>query len=450
MHSGNLDVSVFDSAGASFEFMKIKPANKLIGTINLPGDKSISHRAAMFSSIAKGATRIENFATSADCASTLSCFEQLGVRVERDGDTVVVHGNGKTGLVGSNKPLDCGNSGTTMRLISGILAGQSFDSVLIGDESLSGRPMRRVIEPLSLMNARIASEDNHAPLTITGRNPLTAIAFEPKVASAQVKSCVLLAGLNADGRTSVLETTPTRDHTERMLGWFGVEVRAEETEKGRWLSVSGDAELVARDLKVPSDVSSAAFFLVAAAALEGSELFLPNVGLNPTRNAIVGVLKDFGADIDIENEREIANEPVADLRVRGGLKQDGKPKLLKGKVIANLIDEIPILAVLGTRLEGGLEIREASELRVKESDRIATVVTNLRKMGATVEEFEDGMRIEKSDLKGASLESYHDHRIAMAFAVAGLFADGETDIAGAEFAAVSFPAFFDILASVAQ
>lgn len=432
--------------------MKIQPTQKLQGVINLPGDKSISHRAALFSAMARGETRIENFATSADCASTLSCLEQLGVEIRREDGTVFVKGVGKTGFQKSENPLDCGNSGTTVRLLSGILAGQNFESVLIGDESLSVRPMKRVIEPLSQMNARIESLENHAPLNIFGKNPLKAISFEAKVASAQVKSCVLLAGLNSDGQTSVLEKTPTRDHTERMLRWFGVDVEETEAENGKLITVQGNAELTAKDLVVPSDVSSAAFFLVAAACLKDSEIVLRGVGLNPTRNAVVEVLKDFGAEIEVLNLKEIGNEPIGDLLVRGNgsLQSRLTSNVLRGKIIANLIDEIPILAVFGTQIEGGLEIREASELRVKESDRIKSVVENLRKMNARVEEFEDGFRVEKSELKGANVESFGDHRIAMAFAVAALFAEGETEIAGAECAAVSFPAFFEILQSVAK
>ena len=432
--------------------MKIQPARNLQGTINLPGDKSISHRAALVSAMANGTTRIENFATSADCASTLACLQQLGVEISRENSTVSVKGVGKTGFKGAEVPLDCGNSGTTMRLLSGILAGQRFDSVLVGDESLSIRPMKRVIEPLSQMNARIEATENYAPLKVFGKNPLRAISFEPKVASAQVKSCVILAGLNSDGKTSVLEKTPTRDHTERMLRWFGVDVEETEAENGKLISVAGDASLTARDLLVPSDVSSAAFFLVAAACLKGSEIVLQGVGLNPTRNAIVEVLRSFGAEIEVFSEREIGNEPIGDLRIRrtGNLRSKRSSNILRGQIIANLIDEIPILAVFGTQIEGGIEIREASELRVKESDRIRSVVENLRKMNARVEEFEDGFRVEKSQLKGARVESFGDHRIAMAFAVAALFAEGATEIEDAECAAVSFPAFFEILQTVAK
>ena len=430
--------------------MKISKANFLRGEINLPGDKSISHRAAMFSAMATGETRIENFATSADCASTLDCLQKLGVEIEREGNTIFVKGVGKKGFRASETPLDCGNSGTTMRLISGILAGQNFDSVLVGDESLSKRPMLRVIEPLELMNARIESEDGHAPLTIHGQNQLKAMKFEPKIASAQLKSCILLAGLNANGETSVLEQTPTRDHTERMLRFLGVDVRETENQNGKIISISGDAELTAKDLLVPSDVSSAAFFLVAAACLSGSELTLRNVGLNPSRIGIIEVLRNFGAEIETFNEREVSGEPIADLRVTGSGKLTPKvdENIVQGKIIANLIDEIPILAVFATQLENGLEIREAEELRVKESDRIAATVENLRKMGANVEEFQDGMKIYKSNLSGAKIDSFGDHRIAMAFAVAGIFAHGETEIEGAECAAVSFPEFYETLESV--
>jgi 3-phosphoshikimate 1-carboxyvinyltransferase len=432
--------------------MKIYRANLLLGEINLPGDKSISHRAAMFSAMANGETRIENFASSADCASTLACLVQLGVEIKRENSTVFIKGVGKKGFRKSENPLDCGNSGTTMRLISGILAGQNFDSVLIGDESLSKRPMKRVIEPLEKMGVKIEAEEFHAPLTIHGKNPLDATNFAPKIASAQLKSCILLAGLNADGETSVLEKTQTRDHTERMLRFLGVAITEKETESGKLISVSGNSNLTAKDLLVPSDISSAAFFLVAAACLDGSELTLKNVGLNPSRIGVVSVLRDFGANIKVFNEREVSGEPIGDLRVSGtkNLTPKVAENILRGKIIANLIDEIPILAVFGTQLENGLEIREAEELRVKESDRIASVVENLRKMGAKVDEFPDGMKIYQSELKGAKVDSFGDHRIAMAFAVAGLLATGATEITGAECAAVSFPEFYETLKSVTQ
>lgn len=430
--------------------MKINSIKYLQGNIKLPGDKSISHRAAMFSALANGETKITNFASSADCASTLDCLQGLGVEIRRNGSTVFIKGVGKQGFTKPANTLDCGNSGTTMRLMCGILAGQAFDSVLIGDESLSKRPMKRVIEPLSKMRAQIDAVENHAPLTVYGKNPLTAHSFEPTIASAQLKSCLLLAGLNAEGETSVLEKTQTRDHTERMLKYLGVDVKETKAENGTLISISGEEVLTAKDLNVPSDVSSAAFFLVAAACLKGSEIVLKNVGLNPSRTGIIEALKNFGAEIEILNETELCNEPIGDLRVRGSenLVRKAETNLIGGEIIANLIDEIPILAVFGTQMQGGIEIRNAEELRVKESDRIAAVVENLKRMGAEVEEFADGLRVGKSNLKGATVDSFGDHRIAMAFAVAALLAAGETEIIDAECAAVSFPEFFDTLKSV--
>ncbi len=430
--------------------MKINPAKFVKGEINLPGDKSISHRAAMFSALAEGETVIENFATSADCASTISCLQTLGVEISRNNSRITVRGAGTKGLRKPLENLDCGNSGTTMRLLSGILAGQDFESTLTGDESLSLRPMKRVIEPLTEMGAKINSTDFHAPLVISGTTELKGQNFTTKIASAQLKSCLLLAGLFAGNETSVLEKTPTRDHTERMLRFLGADIRQEQTHEGNLISISGASKLSAKNLDVPSDISSAAFFLVAAACLENSEITLNNVGLNPSRIGIIEVLKNFGANIEIANERESCNEPIADLKVYGTkiLSPKTKSNSVSGEIIANLIDEIPILAVFGTQIEGGIEIRNAEELRVKESDRITSVVENLRRMNAAVEEFPDGLRVGKSNLRGANLESYGDHRIAMAFAVAALFAEGETEISGAECAAVSFPEFFGVLKSI--
>lgn len=442
--------------------MKIQAVNYLHGTVSLPGDKSISHRTAMISALAEGATKIENFATSADCASTLACLENLGVEIRREGTTIYLQGVGKTGFTAPTANLDCGNSGTTMRLMAGILAGQNFDSVLIGDESLSKRPMKRVVEPLEMMGAKISAEENHAPLTIHSQNPLQSIVYSPKVASAQVKSCVLLAGLNADGTTTVRNPAAkspiaaSRNHTELMLRYLGAEVEEDfvETENGfvHEISVSGDSRLEARNLNVPADISSAAFFLVAGACLKNSEIILKNVGLNPTRRAVIDVLQTLGADIEVLDEAEICNEIVGDLRVCGvgNITPKVDKNIIQGDVIANLIDEIPIISVFGTQLENGLEIRNAEELRVKESDRIKTVVENLRRMGAEVEEFADGLRVGKSDLKGAVVDSFGDHRIAMAFAVAALFARGETEIIGAEWARVSFPDFFRTLAEISK
>lgn len=395
--------------------------------------------------LSEGVTTIENFSPGADCASTLSCLEQLGVKIARNENTVIIYGVGKNGLKQPGEDLDCGNSGSTMRMLAGVLAGQDFTSVMTGDASLSARPMQRVIEPLSQMGAEFGSTEGHAPLTVRGTRPLKAISYTLPKPSAQIKSCVLLAGLFADGETTVVETVPTRDHTERMLPHFGVEVRSDGTN----ISVSGNAQLTAANLTVPADISSAAFFMCAAAALKNSELTLLNLGLNPSRTAIVDVLKSLGAVITITNESSLGAEPVGDVIVRGSnLRWNNE--VIGGKLTAALIDEIPILAVLGTQVEGGLEIRDAAELRIKESDRIAAVVHNLKAMGTAVEEFPDGLRIERSNLKGAPIETFHDHRIAMAFAVAGLFADGETEIRGSECVNISFPGFFSLLEQITE
>ncbi len=442
--------------------MKIKPANYLQGNIKLPGDKSISHRAALFSALATGETKIENFASSEDCRSTLNCLKDLGVEILRENSTVFIKGVGKNGFSKPEKELDCGNSGTTVRLISGILAGQAFDSTLFGDESLSKRPMKRVIEPLSQMNAKIESNENLLPMKIHGRNPLKAITYKMPVASAQVKSCILLAGFNADGITKVrspkskVQSATSRNHTELMLKYLGASIEEKfiETDEGfiHEVAIDGNSKLIAKDLNVPSDISSAAFFLVGAACLENSELLLQNVGLNPTRAAVIEVLQKFGAAIEILDKREANGELVGNLRVigKGSFTPNAGSNIISGEIIANLIDEIPILAVFGTQLEGGLEIRNAEELRVKESDRIAATVENLRRMNADVEEFADGLRVGKSNLKGAKIDSFGDHRIAMAFAVAALLATGETEIINPECAAVSFPEFFACLAEVVK
>ncbi|MFN6963656.1 MAG: 3-phosphoshikimate 1-carboxyvinyltransferase [Pyrinomonadaceae bacterium] len=432
--------------------MRVRPAKSLRGEVAVPGDKSVSHRAAMFSAIAEGETVISNFSASEDCSSTLACLAELGVEIEREGPTVRVRGRGLRGLRQPAKALDCGNSGTTMRLLSGILAGQTLTAELVGDRSLSSRPMRRVIEPLKAMGAEITSADGHAPLKIEGRD-LSGIDYRLPVASAQIKSCVLLAGLNASGRTTVVEPVATRDHTERMLAWLGADISTVSVGSGeRSVTVRGGQTLTARDIAVPGDISAAAFFAVAAAALEGSEIVIPGVGINETRTGVLTALRSIGVNLEIANARQVSNEPVGDLVVRGGIaasvELDG-PVKIDGAIVANLIDEVPIIAVLGTQLPSGLEIRDAAELRVKESDRIATVVQNLRRMGASVEEFHDGLRVERSTLHAAEIESYGDHRIAMAFAVAALLAsDGETAINGAEAVDVSFPGFFEMLASV--
>jgi 3-phosphoshikimate 1-carboxyvinyltransferase len=349
-----------------------------------------------------------------------------------------------------------------MRLLAGVLAGQPFESVLTGDASLRRRPMRRVIEPLELLGASLRAEEGHAPLRVEGRRPLAAIDYEMKVASAQVKSCILLAGLSARGTTRVFEpVAATRDHTERMLRWFGVQVEEkilnglEEAKAGRVVSVEGGASLAARDIDVPGDISSAAFLVAAAALLPGSALEIGGVGLNPTRSQFLSTLLQLGAEVRTEGAREQSNEPVGEIIIRSGAHGLAPPQgtgVLRGPLIAQLIDELPMLAVMGTQVEGGLEIRDAGELRVKESDRIGAVVRNLRAMGAEVEEFEDGLRVGGYNrLRGARLDSYGDHRIAMAFTVAALAASGASEIEGAEeCVGVSFPEFFALLESVIE
>ncbi|HYO63854.1 MAG TPA: 3-phosphoshikimate 1-carboxyvinyltransferase [Pyrinomonadaceae bacterium] len=465
--------------------MRIRPARRLRGRVaRLPGDKSVSHRAAILAALARGGrSRLSNFATSADCASTLRCLRQLGVSVERDGADVFVGGANVFGLLDAPADaLDCGNSGSTMRMLAGLLAGQPFASVLTGDDSLRSRPMRRVVEPLELMGARLGTDERgRAPLRIEGRRPLAALRYAMPVASAQVKSAVLLAGLFAEGRTEVVERgVVTRDHTERMLRWFGVPVEAHDGgyetdgaagETAHVVSVEGGAEFGARDVEVPGDVSSAAFLVAAAALLPGSELEIGGVGLNPTRTEFLTTMRRLGARVERRDVRERSNEPGGDLYVSAdgpGLapRADGReeppspdeagsptspPNVLRGAAVARLIDELPVLAVVGTQVEGGLVIREAAELRVKESDRISATVENLRAMGAEVEEYEDGFAVGgPARLRGARLDGRGDHRIAMAFTVAALAAEGESEIVGAECVAVSFPEFFTLLESVTE
>ena len=434
--------------------MIIREAKRVQGQITLPGDKSISHRAAMMAAIAEGTSHLTNYSSSADCGATLSCLERLGVRITRSDNEVVIDGSGR--LSPPTGDLDCANSGTTIRLLSGILAGHDFVATLTGDASLSGRPMQRIIEPLQMMGAQIASQDGRAPLQITGTDHLRAIDYELLTASAQVKSCILLAGLNAAGRTVVIENEITRDHTERMLRWFGVALESGKPERkpenARFAAVTGPARLQAREVAVPGDISSAAFFIAAAALLPESSLEISNVGLNPTRVAFLDQLRRMGFAITARNQREASNEPVGNLQLAGikPERQDGGGRLrIDGRVIPQLIDELPLLAVVGSQIKGGLEIRDAKELRVKESDRIAVTVTGLRAMGCEVEEFADGLRVSgPTQLAGAQINPHGDHRIAMSFAIAGLLATGETEILDAECVAVSFPEFFELLASV--
>ncbi len=427
--------------------MLISKVENVRGELEMPGDKSISHRAAILAALAEGWTTIENFAPGADCGSTLDCLRSLGVAIEHEGNRVVIDGRGLRGVTAPSAALDCGNSGTTMRLLAGVLAGQNFESELSGDESLSKRPMSRVIDPLSQMGARIDSNDGKPPLRIYGGGVLKPIEYGMPVASAQVKSCVLLAGLFAKGTTRVIEHVFTRDHTERLLPEFGVDVETVDLGEETRVSVEGGKPLIAVDLiQIPGDVSSAAFFAAAAAAMPGSRLSIRNVGINAARRAFPDVLRVFGADVDVTETGVWGGEPVGTITVSGGRMKSST--VINSRLIAGLIDELPILAVLGTQIEGGVEIRDAGELRHKESDRISAAVDNLRRMGADVEEFPDGLRVSESPLFGAKVDSFGDHRIAMAFAVAGLFAEGETEIIGHECADISFPGFFDVLRSL--
>src|SRR5712692_11640523 len=419
----------------------------------MPGDKSISHRAAMIAALADGTSRIKNFSNSADCAATLSSLTKLGVSIERDGHELLVHGVGVDGLRASSEPLDCRNSGTTMRLLAGILAGQNFKSTLTGDESLRARPMARIIEPLRMMGARISSNDGRAPLVIEGHKPLKAINYELPVASAQVKSCVLLAGLSAEGRTELIESSVTRDHTERMLRWFGVPLEVREVEGLRTVTVDGPARFKARDVSIPGDISSAAYFIAAAALLPGSSLEITNVGVNPTRVMFLEQLRSWGFDVAVSDVSEECNEPVGTICVSGSRSSasDFESATLRGPLIPQLIDELPLLAVVGSQIEGGVEIRVGAELGAKASDRIDAIVQNLGAMGAAVEEFDDGLRVSSpTQLLGAAIDTQGDHRIAMAFTVAALIAEGETKIKDAECVAVSFPEFFELLESVVE
>jgi 3-phosphoshikimate 1-carboxyvinyltransferase len=423
---------------------KIKPAKGLSGTVHLPGDKSISHRYALLAAIAEGESEIHFFSPSADCRSTLACLEKLGVRVERKNEAVTVHGAGLGGLKAPSVALDAGNSGSTMRMLAGILAAQPFRSRLLGDASLSRRPMQRVIEPLTRMGARISSADGgRAPLEIEG-GPLRGIRYELPVPSAQVKSAVLLAGLFSEHVTEVVEQIATRDHTEIALEQMGAEIGRHR----RTISVRGRARLEGRKLYVPGDFSSAAFFLAAALALPESNLVIQNVGLNPTRTALLDALVPMGARIKVLNVEMINGELMGDLHAESSALAGGE---IPPEAVPGLIDELPALAVLGTRMERGLTFRGAAELRVKESDRLGALAENLRRMGAEVEEFPDGLRVPgRQKLKGAEIPSYDDHRIAMAFAMAGLMADGTTVVRDSACVEISFPRFFDVLAEHAE
>jgi len=422
---------------------KVLPAKSIQGGLDTPGDKSISHRYAMLAALASGTSELRHFAAAADCHSTLACMRALGAEVKKEKDAVKITGRGLRGLRASRKALDAGNSGTTMRLLAGILAGQGFASKLTGDESLQKRPMRRVMTPLREMGAEIrAREDNFAPLEIQG-GKLRAIEYKMPMASAQVKSAVLLAGLFAEGETTVTEPGRTRDHTELALAEFGATIEKEKrTIRVRGIAENGGANLHPLSVDVPGDLSSAVFFIAAASLLPKSSLLIQNVGLNPTRTAILDVFLQMGALIQMLSLKSEHGEVVGNLAVKGAELRGG---VIEGAQIPQVIDELPMLAALGPYTEEGIEIRDAAELRVKESDRIAALAENLRRMGAHVEERPDGLKVEgrsAGKLRGAEIDPRGDHRIAMAFAVAGLAAEGPTLIREAECAGVSYPSFF--------
>lgn len=419
--------------------------NSLKGEVSIPGDKSISHRAVMFGSLAEGTTEVTNFLQGADCLSTISCFRKLGIEIENTSQQILIHGKGLHGLTEPSDTLDTGNSGTTTRLISGILAGQRFTTILNGDASIQTRPMKRIMTPLSMMGADITSLKGNdcAPLRICG-GQLHGVAYTSPVASAQVKSCILLAGLYADAPTSVTEPVLSRNHTELMLAGFGAHV----TSSGTTATIEPEPDLNGMKIEVPGDISSAAYFLAAGLMIPNSEIMIKNVGINPTRDGILRVAKEMGGNITILNEKTSGGEPTCDLLVRSS---SLKGVTIGGEIIPTLIDEIPMIAVMACFAEGITTIKDAQELKVKESNRIDTVVTNLKAMGAHIEATDDGMIIEGGyPLHGAVIDSHLDHRIAMSFAVGALGADGETTIEGADCVKISYPEFYQTLEKLIQ
>lgn len=431
--------------------IELRRAKKLKGVIIPPPDKSISHRAIILSSISKGRSTVKNVLRAEDTMSTLNAFRKLGVEIEESRvkgsrvqggrNEIIVHGKGIHGLKEPEDIIDCGNSGTTIRLLSGILSGNPFLSILTGDSSLRARPMGRVIKPLREMGAEITAraEDTYPPVVIRGKQ-LNPIKYNMLVASAQVKSAMLLAGLYADGETEIIELLKSRDHTERMLPSYGAEIKVD----GLNIKIKGNAELKARDIDVPGDFSSAAFFIVAALLINNSDIKIKGVGINPTRTGLLDILKAMGADIELVNLRDVSGEPVADIHCKGaaGLRAIN---IAKGQIPA-LIDEFPVLCIAAAQADGITTISGAEELRVKESDRIKAMAEGLKKMGAVVEEFKDGLSIEgNARLKGAVIESYGDHRIAMAFSIAALVASGTTKINGISAVNISFPGFYKML-----
>lgn len=424
--------------------MEIKKLTSLHGELTVPGDKSISHRAVMFGSLAKGTTRITHFLEGADCLSTISCFRKMGIEIENSQGEILVHGKGLHGLSAPTGILDVGNSGTTTRLISGILAGQDFVSELTGDASIQSRPMKRIMTPLLSMGADITSirGNNCVPLRIAG-HPLKGIHYDSPVASAQVKSCVLLAGMYSDSITSVTEPVLSRNHTELMLNYFGAKV----TSQGTTASIQPEPELYAREITVPGDISSAAYFIAAGLLVPGSEILLKNVGINPTRDGLLRVCKAMGADITALNVCT-EGEPTADLLVRSSTLHG---TTVEDEIIPTLIDEIPMIAVMAAFAHGTTVIRDAQELKVKESDRIAVMAENLSLMGVDITPTEDGMIIHGGKpLHGAVIDSRLDHRIAMSFAVAGLLCDGPLSIKGGDCVNISYPEFYEDLYSLGK
>ena len=430
---------------AAAEERIVRPARNVYGSLRLPGDKSISHRYAMLGAFAEGTSRFTNFSTGADCASTLACMEALGSKVRKTGENSVEITGVSGRVTPASAPLDCGNSGSTMRMISGLLAPQQGSFTLIGDASLSRRPMERIRKPLEAMGARLALTEGHAPLTIQG-TPLQSIDYTTSVPSAQVKTCILLAGLQTTGTTTAREAVRTRDHSELALRAFGATL----TRTLDSVSISGSQALHAIDAAVPGDISSAAFFLCAAALFPGSSLVLDFIGLNPTRAALLDVLTVLGARIAVLNLEEKNAELVGTIQITAPSQGLGSTEV-SGAIASQLIDELPVLAAIAPFTSGGIRIRDAKELRVKESDRIALVAKNLRAMGAIVIEFDDGLDVPGGQsLHGATIDSGSDHRIAMAFSVAALRAEGDTVIQGAESVAISFPEFFTLLDLVAE
>ena len=422
-----------------------KAAKGLKGQLAVPGDKSISHRAVMLGSIASGNTEIHHFLQGADCLSTISCFRRMGVEIENRGNMVVVHGKGMRGLSAPSGMLDCGNSGTTMRLMSGILAAQPFPSTLTGDASIQKRPMKRIMEPLTQMGAHISSlrENGCAPLRIKP-GKLHGIHYHTPVASAQVKSAILLAGLYGDGPTKVTEPALSRNHTELMLRHFGAEIASEDVTA----AVMPAKELYGAKVEVPGDISSAAYFIAAALMVPGSEVLIRNVGVNPTRDGMIRVCQAMGADLALENVRGREAEPMADLLVRHS---SLKGVEIGGEIIPALIDELPMIAAMACAAQGTTVIKDAAELKVKESNRIRIMVENLSAMGADIRETEDGMIIEGGrPLHGASVDSHLDHRIAMTFAVTALIADGVTTIKDADCVRISYPGFYQDLSRLLE